>query len=240
MNNQDTKHTHPEAHTSGHQSRLNWLRAAVLGADDGIVSVAGLVVGVAGATTHTGVIFAAGLAGIVAGAISMAAGEYVSVSSQRDTEKALLKKERYELKHFPKEELEELAGLYEKKGLSQKTAHLVAAELTEHDAEAAHFDAELGIDPHNLTNPWHAAFASAASFLVGAVIPMVAILLPPVTTRIPVAFVSVIVALAITGVLSARIGGASVVKATVRVVLGGAFAMIVTYSIGTIFHVSGI
>jgi VIT1/CCC1 family predicted Fe2+/Mn2+ transporter len=224
--------SHHEPHKSSHVSKLNWLRASVLGANDGIVSIAGLVVGVAGATNSTAVIFTAGMAGIVAGAISMAAGEYVSVSSSRDTEKALLDKERYELKHFPKEELEELALLYEKKGLSKETAITVAKELTAHDPVAAHFDAELGIDPNNLTNPWHAAFASAGSFLAGAVIPLIAILLPPEGLRVPVAFISVLLALAITGTLSAKVGGANPIKATIRVIIGGAAAMIVTYSIG--------
>jgi vacuolar iron transporter family protein len=237
---ESNKSSHPEPHGVSHVSKLNWLRAAVLGANDGIVSIAGLVLGVAGATSSIGVILAAGTAGIIAGAISMAAGEYVSVSSSRDTEKALLEKERRELKEYPKEELEELACIYEQKGLSKKTARIVADELTAKDPIAAHFDAELGIDPNDLTNPWHAASASAASFFVGAIIPLVAILLPPASLKIPVAFVSVILALIVTGVLSATVGGANPVRATVRVVLGGAIAMIVTYAIGTFFKVSGI
>ena len=228
--------THPEQHSAGHESKLNWLRAGVLGANDGIVSTAGLVVGVAGATQSISVIITAGMAGIIAGAISMAAGEYVSVSSSRDTEKALLDKERFELKNYPKEELEELAQIYQQKGLSKKTAITVAKELTAHNAEAAHFDAELGIDPHNLTNPWHAAIASALSFLAGAIIPLVVIILPPLHFRIPVTFISVLIALAITGTLSAKIGGANSIKASIRVVAGGALAMAVTYGIGSIFH----
>lgn len=232
--------THPEAHGGDHVARLNWLRAGVLGANDGIVSIAGLVVGVAGATSSSAVILTAGIAGIIAGAISMAAGEYVSVSSSRDTEKALIAKERYELEHYPDEELQELAGIYEKKGLSKQTALLVAKELSNHDREAAHFDAELGIDPHNLTNPWHAAFASALSFLFGAIIPLVAIIIPPESMRIVVAFVSVIVALVITGVLSARIGGAKIIPATIRIVIGGLLAMVVTYGIGKFFGAQGI
>lgn len=232
--------THPEKHSSGHGSRLNWLRAGVLGANDGIVSISGLVIGVAGATDNSGIILTAGVAGIVAGAISMAAGEYVSVSSQRDSEHALLAKEKYELKNFPKEELEELAGLYEAKGMKKSTAMLVAKELTEHDAFAAHIDAELGIDPANLTNPWHAALASALAFLIGAVIPIIAILLPSAGMRVPVTFISVLVALALTGILSAKIGGSSTVKATIRVVLGGVLAMIVTYSIGRFFGMQGV
>jgi VIT1/CCC1 family predicted Fe2+/Mn2+ transporter len=233
-------HAYPEPHTSGHDTRLNWLRASVLGANDGIVSIAGLVVGVAGATESSSVILTAGVAGIIAGAISMAAGEYVSVSSQRDSEKALLKKERWELKNFPEQELEELVAIYQEKGLKPSTARLVATELTKKDAFAAHVDVELGIDPNNLTNPWHAAFASAISFLVGAFLPLLAIIIPPAEIRIPVTFISVVVALAITGYVSARIGGARVFEAVVRVVLGGVVAMGVTYGIGKLLGVSGI
>lgn len=229
-----------EPHSSSTVSQLNWLRASVLGANDGIVSIAGLVLGVAGATNSTSVILTAGIAGIVAGAVSMAAGEYVSVSSSRDTERALLKKEKIELRDFPEHELAELAYIYEKKGLSKKTASLVANELTVKDAFAAHIYAELGIDPNNLTNPWQAAFASAASFLVGALIPLVAILVPPLSMRVPVAFFSVLVALALTGFISAKTGGANISRAILRVVAGGALAMIITYTIGKMFGVSGI
>jgi VIT1/CCC1 family predicted Fe2+/Mn2+ transporter len=231
---------HPEPHTSGQGAKLNWLRASVLGANDGIISIAGLIMGVAGATDSSSAILTAGIAGIVAGAISMAAGEYVSVSSQRDSEKGLLTKERNELRDFPNEELAELTSIYQRKGLSKKTALVVAKELTEHDAFAAHVDAELGIDPNNLTNPWHAAFASAASFLIGAVLPLVAIILPPVSMRIPVTFISVLVALVLTGTLSAKVGGAGVLRASTRVVIGGMLAMLVTYGIGTLFKISGI
>lgn len=229
--------THPEPHKEKTTKKLNWLRASVLGADDGIVSVAGLVVGVAGTTNSPQIIFTAGLAGIIAGAISMAAGEYVSVSSSRDTEKALLKKEEFELKHYPEEEFEELTQIYENKGLSRKTAMMVAKELSVKDAYAAHIDAELGIDPDDLTNPWHAAFASAASFLIGAAIPLIAVIIPPDPMRVPVTFISVLVALAITGTVSAKISGTNVLKATTRVILGGAVAMIVTYGIGKLFGV---
>lgn len=234
----DQSAEHAELHIStNHVHKLNWLRAGVLGANDGIVSVAGLVVGVAGATSSVPVILTAGVAGIIAGAISMAAGEYVSVSSSRDTEKALLEKERYELEHYPERELKELALIYEKKGLSPKTAMTVAKEFTAIDPIAAHFDAELGIDPDELTSPWHAAFASAIAFLLGALIPLIAILLPPEDIRVPVAFISVLVALAITGIASAIIGGANITKAVVRVVLGGALAMAVTFGIGRLFNI---
>lgn len=224
-----------EPHLSSHTAKLNWLRAGVLGANDGIVSIAGLVVGVASATNSPEVIFTAGMAGIVAGAISMAAGEYVSVSSSRDTERALLAKERKELEENPEKELHELASIYEHKGLSKHTAMVVAKELSEKDAYAAHIDAELGIDPNNLTNPWHAAFASSSAFLAGALLPMIAVLLPPTELKIPVTFVSVIVALIATGVISAKVGDADPVKAAVRVVLGGALAMTATFFIGRIF-----
>ena len=231
---------HREPHQSDSGSKLNWLRAAVLGANDGIVSVASIVVGVAGASNSAGFIFTAGIAGLVAGALSMAVGEYVSVSTQRDTERALLEKERYELEHEPEAELAELTSLYAAKGLSQETALQVARELTAHDAFAAHVDAELHIDPNALTNPWQAAIASAASFLSGAIIPLIAVVLPPESIRIPVTFAAVLVALIITGTLSAYAGGANKTRATVRVVVGGLLAMAITYGIGKFFGVVGI
>jgi VIT1/CCC1 family predicted Fe2+/Mn2+ transporter len=232
--------THPESHAKEMTSRLNWLRAAVLGANDGIVSIAGLVIGVAAATDNPSTIFTAGMAGIVAGAISMAAGEYVSVSSSRDAERALLEKERNELENFPEKEFEELVQIYVRKGLSENTARKVARELSENDVHLAHFDAELGIDPLNLTNPWHAALASAGAFLTGAIIPLVAVMVPPHAIRIQAAFFAVLIALGITGTISAKAGGASVLRAASRVIFGGALAMIVTYAVGRIFNVSGI
>ena len=231
--------THPgEPHDSAVTSRLNWLRAGVLGANDGIVSTAGLVVGVAGATTAAGPILTAGVAGLVAGAVSMALGEYVSVSSQRDTERALLEKERGELADFPDQELDELTALYEAKGLSAPTARLVAEELTATDAFTAHADAELHIDPDDLTNPWHAAGASAIAFTVGSLLPLAAILLPPPGARVAVTFVVVVLALALTGFLSARLGGARPRRAVARLVGGGALAMAVTYGIGAMVGVA--
>ncbi len=234
------KHKKAEQSSFSSVHKLNWIRASVLGANDGIVSIAGLVLGVAGATNSTTAIITAGIAGIIAGAISMAAGEYVSVSSSRDTERALLKRERYELENFPDEELEELTQIYQDKGLSRKTAQVVAKELTEHDVFAAHAHAELNIDPNNLTNPWQAAIASAISFLGGAIIPLFAIALPPASIRVPVAFISVVVTLALTGVISAKVGGAGKTNAVIRVIAGGVLAMVVTYSIGRLFNVSGI
>ncbi|WP_280354383.1 VIT1/CCC1 transporter family protein [Nocardia otitidiscaviarum] len=232
---------HPhEPHAEGFASKLNWLRAGVLGANDGIVSTAGLVVGVAAATTDATNILTAGVAGLTAGAISMAAGEYVSVSTQRDSEKALLAKEKRELAEQPDYELAELTDIYRAKGLSAETARKVAEELTAHDAFAAHAEAELGLDPDELTNPWQAALSSAVAFTVGALLPLLAILLPPVSWRIPVTFAAVVVALAITGSVSARLGGGNPRRAVLRVVIGGALAMAVTYGIGQLAGISGI
>ena len=235
-----TNETHFEPHDTSMAGRSNWLRAAVLGANDGIVSVAGLVVGVAGATDSKIIILTAGLAGIAAGALSMAAGEYISVSTQRDIEKALLQKERDELRDYPEQELEELTQLYQRKGLSQQTAIIVAKELTAKDAFAAHVDVELRLDPGDLTNPWHAAFASALSFLVGALIPVAVIMLPLGNLTVPVAFVSVIIALIITGALSAKAGKSSMRTSIIRVVIGGVIAMAITYGIGRIFNIAGV
>jgi VIT1/CCC1 family predicted Fe2+/Mn2+ transporter len=218
----------------GKNAKLNWLRAAVLGANDGIVSVAGIVLGVAGATTDRTAIFTAGLAGLVAGALSMAAGEYISVSSQRDTERAYIEKERYLLEKFPKEQLEELAETFEKKGLSGKTAKAVAAELTDHDAIKAHLDAEFNIDEEDLTNPWHAALASMTAFTGGALIPLLSVVFTPASAHLTATVVAVVIALVIAGYLSAVVSNASRWKATVRVVVGGVLAMAVTYGIGSI------
>lgn len=224
----------PEYHKPGMAARLNWLRAGVLGANDGIVSIAGLVVGVAGATASRGSIFTIGAAGLAAGAVSMALGEYVSVSSQRDSEHALLAKERRELLESPESELIELVGIYRKKGLSAQTAQQVAEELTAIDPFAAHVDAELGIDPYALTNAWHAAAASVIAFTVGGLLPLVAILLPPISARVPATFVAVLIALAITGSVSARIGGARRTRAILRNVIGGALGLSITFGIGTL------
>ncbi|WP_039796417.1 VIT1/CCC1 transporter family protein [Nocardia araoensis] len=237
----DASGAHPhEPHGNGWASKLNWLRAGVLGANDGIVSTAGLVVGVAAATTDTPALFTAGIAGLSAGAISMAVGEYVSVSTQRDAERALLAKERRELRDEPDYELTELTGIYRAKGLTAETARKVAEELTAHDAFTAHAEAELGLNPAELTNPWQAAFSSAVAFTLGALLPLLAILLPPVTARIPVTFAAVLAALALTGSVSARLGGAPRGRAVVRVVVGGALAMAVTYGIGQLAGVAGV
>ena len=219
---------------------LNWLRAGVLGANDGIVSVAAIVVGVAGATSEIAPILTAGVAGLVGGAISMALGEYVSVSSQSDSERALIAKEKRELAEMPEAELEELAGIYVAKGLRPETARQVAVELTAHDAVAAHLSAELNLDETDVVSAWHAAGASAASFTIGAILPMLAILLPPAAWRVPATFVAVLVALALTGWISGLLGGSSKLKSVLRVVIGGAIALVATFGIGSLLGASGI
>ncbi|CAN5401119.1 VIT family protein [soil metagenome] len=224
-----------EANIAPTNNRLNWLRASVLGANDGIVSTASLVMGVAGATTDKGPIFTAGLAGLVAGALSMAVGEYVSVSSQRDAERAYIAREKRLLKNDPTHELEGLAQVYEAKGLRPQTALQVSRELTKNDPIKAHLEAEMGLDEEDLTNPWHAGLASMVSFSVGALIPLVSIVLASQQLRFVVTFVAVLIALVITGYLSATAGGASRRHAMARVVLGGVVAMLVTYGIGSLF-----
>ncbi|WP_028660224.1 VIT1/CCC1 transporter family protein [Nocardioides insulae] len=237
----DTQAGHPgEPHAQeGLGNRLNWLRAGVLGANDGIVSVAGIVMGVAGATTERGPILIAGVAGLVAGALSMAAGEYVSVSTQRDAELSLLDQERQELEEMPEEEYDELAGLLEGKGLSPELAREVATELTEHDAFSAHAEIELGIDPDDITNPWQAALASMLAFTVGALLPTLTILLP-VHHRLWVTVVAVVAALACTGWISARLGYADPRRAVLRNVAGGFFAMLVTFLVGSALGGAGV
>jgi vacuolar iron transporter family protein len=229
-----------EPHRPDVASRLNWLRAGVLGANDGIVSVAAIVVGVAAVTVDSGPIFTAGMAGLVGGAVSMALGEYVSVSSQKDSTKALIEKERRELAEQPDEELEELTEIYRSKGLTSATARAVAVELTQHDALAAHLSAELNINEDDVASPWHAAIASAISFTLGAILPMLAVLLPPPSWRIPVTFVAVLIALAITGGVAAQIGGGSRSRAAIRVVIGGAIALAATFLIGKLLGATGI
>ncbi|CAN5493191.1 VIT family protein [soil metagenome] len=223
-----------EPHGAGLGNRLNWLRAGVLGANDGIVSTAGIVLGVAGATSDRTAIVVAGVAGLVAGAMSMAAGEYVSVSTQRDSERALLRKEELELRETPDEELAELAGIYVGKGLDEKLALEVATQLTAHDALGAHAEAELGIDPDDLTSAWNAAFASMIAFTVGALLPLLTISLVAAGARVWVTVVSVALALALTGAVSARLGYAPAGRAVARNVAGGLFAMLATYLVGSL------
>jgi vacuolar iron transporter family protein len=234
----ELKLDHAEPHKGNIARRLNWLRAGVLGGNDGIVSTAGIVLGVAGATASRSMILTAGVAGLAAGAMSMAVGEYVSVSSQRDTELALLTKERGELRDTPDEELEELTDLYAAKGLSRDLAAEVAGQLTAVDALAAHAEVELGINPGNLTSPWHAAFASLVAFTLGALLPLVAIAVPPPQLRVPITVVAVLVALGVTGLVSGRLGGAPLARAFWRNVVGGTVAMAVTYGIGTLVGIA--
>lgn len=222
-----------EPHAGSIAGRLNWLRAGVLGANDGIVSVAGLVMGVAGATTDRPAIMIAGIAGLVSGALSMGAGEYVSVSTQSDSEKALLDKERRELEEMPEEELAELAMLYEERGLSPRLAKEVAVELTERDALAAHASAELGLDPDEITSPYQAAGASMLAFTLGALLPLLTITLLPPAHRIWVTVLSVALALALAGWTSARLGYGPAGRAMARNVGGGLLAMGVTFVIGS-------
>ncbi len=240
MNQNPHQLHHFESHGFMTWSKLNSLRAAVLGANDGIVSVAAVVVGVAGATEDTKTILTAGVAALFAGALSMAVGEYVSVSTQRDTEKAILQKEKHELETYPEAELEELILIYQRKGLSRTTAELVGKELTKYDALGEHATVELGIDPYNLTNPWYAAYASGLAFLCGAIIPIVAIILVPASYDLVATFTSVIVALIITGALSANAGGSQKRVAIIRVVLGGILAMIITFGVGKLFGIVGV
>lgn len=215
--------------------KLNGLRAAVLGANDGVVSTAGLIFGVAGATNNTGAIFTAGLAGLIAGAISMAVGEYVSVSTQRDAERAFIEREKKLLREDPDGQLADLAAFYEAKGVSTKTARQFAKELTANDPIKAHLEAELQLDEDDLTNPVTAAVSSFFSFTGGALIPLLAAVLSPDHYRIAITLVAVVLGLFITGYYSAKFGGAKKSAAVRRVIIGGLIAMAVTYAIGYMF-----
>lgn len=226
---------HPEPH---HSSRSTWLRAAVLGADDGIVSTASLVVGVAAAgSSHRGVVLA-GIAGLVAGAMSMAAGEYVSVSSQADTENADRERERLELANDPEAELNELTAIYVKRGLDPSLARQVAIQLSNHDLLATHLRDELGFSPITKARPVQAAIASASMFSLGAAIPLFVTLLLPVK-QIPVLVsITSLFCLGLLGAFSAMAGGASISTAVIRVTFWGAFAMALTAFIGSLFGVA--
>jgi VIT1/CCC1 family predicted Fe2+/Mn2+ transporter len=222
----------------GLAARLNWLRAGVLGANDGIVSVAAIIVGVAGATSSLTPILVAGTAGLVGGAISMALGEYVSVSSQSDSQRSMIETERRTLAEDPAGALRDLTALYEAKGLSPATARRVAEELSEADALAAHLEAELHIGEDEVTSAWHAALASAVAFVLGAVLPLIAILFAPDDARLPVTVAAVLGALALTGAVGAVVGGGRVGRATARVVLGGALALGATFLVGRLLGAS--
>jgi vacuolar iron transporter family protein len=226
-------------HTERHKNhRIGWLRAAVLGANDGIVSTASLVLGVAAAGAQAKTILITGVAGLVAGAMSMAAGEYVSVSSQSDTERADIDKERLELATQPEHEHAELAAIYVARGLDATTAKTVAAQLMAHDALGTHSRDELGISDTSAAQPVQAAMASAVTFAVGAALPLLVVVLsPPAQLKVAVA-ASSLVFLASLGSLAARTGGSSVIKASLRVTFWGALAMALTYGVGALFGVA--
>lgn len=219
-------------------NRAGWLRAAVLGANDGIVSVSALVVGVAAADPERSAVLLAGIAGLVAGAMSMAAGEYVSVSSQSDIERADIKREEIALKEMPEQEFNELISIYKERGLSSETARKVAEELTEKDALAAHVRDELGLTDVTAANPLLAAVSSALTFSIAASIPVLAAFFAPANAIIPVVLVVTVFALALLGALGAKAGGAPLLPASIRVVTWGIFAMAVTAGVGWLFGVS--
>lgn len=215
--------------------RIGWLRAGVLGANDGIVSTASLIVGVAAASLDRNGILIAGVAGLVAGAMSMAAGEYVSVSSQSDTERADLETESKALEDAPEAELDELTQIYESRGVEKELARQVAIQLTEHDGLATHARDELGISETVSSRPVQAALTSAATFSVGAILPLAAVAVTPVSATISVVSITSLVCLALLGAISARAGGADAVKGAIRVTLWGAIAMAATAGIGAVF-----
>jgi vacuolar iron transporter family protein len=223
---------HLERH---YAERIGWLRAAVLGADDGIVSTASLILGVAAASTTRNAVLVAGVAGLVAGAMSMAAGEYVSVSSQADTEKADLERERKELETEDESERKELAMIYEKRGLDPSLAKQVADQLMAHDALGAHARDELGLSEMHTARPMQAALASAGTFAAGAALPLLVTLISPTSSMVPVVAASSLVFLAILGGLAARAGGANMLIGAGRVTFWGALAMVITAGIGKLF-----
>ncbi|MFH6936825.1 VIT family protein [Flavobacterium sp. FlaQc-30] len=218
-------------------NRSGWLRAAVLGANDGILSTTSLVIGVAAATTTREPILLAAVAGLVAGALSMAAGEYVSVSSQSDVEAADLKRESHALKTMPEIELEELTDIYVQRGLSRPLAHQVAMELTAYDALEAHARDELGINEITQANPLMAAFASAVSFIVGGLLPVLVAIFAPIRDMVFCQYAFSILFLAFSGVLAAKAGGSNILKAVLRICIWGTFAMVMSALVGYIFGV---
>lgn len=225
-------HLHQERHAS---SRIGWLRAAVLGANDGIVSTASLIVGVAAADASRSSVLIAGVAALFAGAMSMAAGEYVSVSSQSDTERADLAREASELQQQPEMEREELIRIYESRGVERETAASVADQMMEHDALAAHSRDELGMSESTSARPLQAAITSALTFTAGAAAPLLVVALAPVQALVPIVAVVSLLCLAILGTLGARAGGAPLLPSVVRVTFWGALAMAVTAGIGKLF-----
>jgi VIT1/CCC1 family predicted Fe2+/Mn2+ transporter len=232
-------HHHRDPHRERHQSsRTGWLRAAVLGSNDAIVSTASLMIGVAAAEASKSAVLVAGVAGLVAGAMSMAVGEFVSVSSQRDAEEADIAKETEELATVPDAELKELAGIYIKRGLDSELAMKVAKQLTAHDGLGAHLRDELGIEPGALARPLQAAWISAASFATFALLPILALLASPESLRIVAIASASLVGLAVLGALGGYLGGASQSRAALRVTVGGAIAMAITAGIGRLLGVA--
>jgi vacuolar iron transporter family protein len=223
------------ADTTSSSAKLNKLRAAVLGANDGIVSISSVVIGVAGATANRGTVFTAGSAALVAGALAMAVGEFVSVSSQSDAEKSYIEKERQELKDNPEFELGELAKAYEQRGVSPKLAAMVAKDLTAHNALQAHLHTEFNLDASEVSSPVHAAVASFFSFALGGIIPFLVIILAPAKWRVMSTVIAVAAGLTITGYTSAQIAGTSHKRAVFRLLLGGTCAMLITYFVGKLF-----
>lgn len=217
--------------------RSNWLRAAVLGANDGIISISSLAIGVAAASATREPILLATVAGLVAGALSMAAGEYVSVSSQTDTEKADIEREIIELAEMPEEELKILAQIYEKRGLKKETAMQVAIELTENDALAAHIRDELGINEISQANPIQAAMSSGAAFTVGGVLPLLVVFFAPVKNMEYWLYAFTILFLIVLGSIAAKTGGSSVTKAIARITIWGTIAMVLSALVGYVFGV---
>jgi len=235
MSKAKRRSAHGEIHRS---QRAGWLRAAVLGADDAIVSTASLMIGVAASAAAKDAILIAGVAGLVAGSMSMAVGEYVSVSSQRDAERADIELEKRELEGEPRAELDELTMIYVHRGLDSELARRVAEQLSARDRLGAHLRDELGIDPHELARPLQAAWISALSFGSFATLPIVALLLSPTSLRIPTIAGLSLLSLGILGALGARLGGAPMGRAALRVCLGGSLAMAITAGIGKILGVS--
>lgn len=233
----EQEHSHgkmAEPHMSEVGSKLNWLRAGVLGANDGIVSVAGLLTGVAATGASQREILVAGSAAVISGAVSMALGEYVSVSAQRDTEMMLVEKEKWELEHMPEGEHEELVHILMGKGIERETAEVAADQMREHDNLKAHLDLELGLSEDEFTNPWVAAGASAVAFTVGAALPLIIALVVPDGMRVAAVLISALLALSVTGTISAMFSEAHKLRSVTRLVVGGALAFAVTYAIGAL------
>jgi len=228
----DTTTAHPTREQHAALGTTGWLRPLVLGAEDGIVSTAALVIGVAAANASAGTILTTGIAGMTAGALSMAVGEYVSVAAQRDSEHADIARERRELEELPEAELAELEGILRSRGLDEPTARAAAAQMTEHDALGTHLREELALHELLVARPWQAAFSSAGSFATGALIPVLAITLSPAGVRIPVAAVATLVMLALAGAIGARLGRSAIASGTARLVVGGGAAMAITWGVG--------